>query len=164
MKRIIRLTESDLTRIVKRVISEQDDDIVDNNLPVLMLLRAYFNGKYHPKFIKRRDRSPGKEIVVWEENIPREGKDWRLAVFLPPNIEKINLSFETSNERLYEDVKKIFEGMSSNKTTFGNAGKYFVKTSREYDPKNEHGVASGFDSLIKDTLNVCINFVDDSVG
>ena len=33
MKKIVRLTESDLTRIVKRVLKEQSDDRFDNELP-----------------------------------------------------------------------------------------------------------------------------------
>lgn len=35
MKRIIRLTENDLTRIVRRVIKEQEENPVDNQAPVL---------------------------------------------------------------------------------------------------------------------------------
>lgn len=67
MKRIIRLTESDLTRIVKRVIKENEDEYVD--------LEPFGDTKEPIEFDYRRERVKEKKI--------------RPLVFDDPNYEKL---------------------------------------------------------------------------
>ena len=66
MKKVIKLTESDLTRIIKRVISEQNDQYDPD--------RLYKLGST----IRRIERSPNKFIHKYVKKLPKlkkEGSD-----------------------------------------------------------------------------------------
>ena len=71
MKRIIRLTESDLTRIVRRVIRESEDDWSDDEEMEYQdikskgpYLKAFDNdiSKWEPEFEKWRDEPRHREL------------------------------------------------------------------------------------------------------
>ena len=80
MKRIIRLTESDLTRIVKRVLKENEEEYLD--------LDSVSGGKNTIEFDFRRERS--KEIKV------------RRLVSDDPNYEKLVAS--TNRVQPFKDI------------------------------------------------------------
>ena len=80
MKKVIRLTESDLVRIVKRVVSEQDNEKMDlglstfNTVIVPKLINAGFKQKptnnqvisyVHPKGVTFFYDKNGKQYVVY---------------------------------------------------------------------------------------------------
>ena len=109
MKKVVRLTESDLIRIVKRVINESDeyDMIKFNNDDYLLGGNSFFSGE-RPKVQSRLERAKQQlQIAILElNNLPngltRDEKE-ESSVFLKSYIES---AFETvgNNE---EDIQEL---------------------------------------------------------
>ena len=84
MKKIIRLTESDLTRIVRRVIMEQTADDLENRLAVLYLMKSkkldkksaedyLFNKGNYESFLQQP--STTEVYMDWLESVGLERED-----------------------------------------------------------------------------------------
>ena len=104
MKRIIRLTESDLTRIVRRVIRESEDDWSDDEEMEYQdikskgpYLKAFDNdiSKWEPEFEKWRDEPRHRELS--------RKRQLNSIKNLPPPREKGPWSDDEEME--YQDIK-----------------------------------------------------------
>ena len=155
MKKVIRLTESDLARIVKRVISEQKE--------VQTLMKNCLDKKYYPDYILKSS-STGQKFVTWGENEKSvfQKKDWNLTIYFnegtpeikspkttPPSILMV---FNTDDSMISDIVKKKFDGAVSNNTTKNGNN---VTTSRVYSSKNEQAVSIMFKKFIDEILSLC---------
>lgn len=152
MKKIIRLTESDLARIVKRVISEQNE--------VQTLMKNCLDKKYYPNYILKSS-SAGPKFVTWGEKNILTQKDWELTIYfnegtkltsskaVPPSI---RMTFNCDDPMISDIVNSKFEGAISNNTT---RVENFVITSRVYNPKNEQAVSIMFKKFIDEILSLC---------
>ena len=80
MKRVVRLTENDLTRIVKRVIKEQDEAELDNEIEMMpedadpgvlqsIIDKIEAKGEDIQKFIERKKREGKRWINKLENNL-----------------------------------------------------------------------------------------------
>lgn len=117
MKKVIRLTESELIRIVKRVINESDDyDIIKfNNDDFLLGGNSFFSGE-RPKVQTRLERAKQQlQIAILElNNLPngltRDEKE-ELSVYLKSYIES---AFETvgDNEEYIQELVPICNRLS----------------------------------------------------
>jgi hypothetical protein len=143
MKKIIRLTESDLARIVKRVIKEQTES------PMEKFMEDCLNKKYYPKYILGSS-STEQKFVMWGEDTD---KNWELTVYFNEEISKIALLFSTSDQMAFDIVKNKFTKAVSNKT--GSNGNN-VTTSRVYNSTNEKVVTDMFKTFVNDILRLCV--------
>jgi hypothetical protein len=145
MKKIIRLTESDLARIVKRVIKEQTES------PMEKFMNNCINKKYWANFILNTGSS-GQKYARWGEKT--KYKNWELTIYFNEGTSSILMIFITDEPDIASGVKKKFDNAVSNKTTRnGNV----VTTSRTYDSTNEQAVADSFNVLMKEVIRLCIN-------
>ena len=118
MKKIIRLTESDLIRIVKRVINESDDyDIIKfNNDDYLLGGGSFFSGE-KPKVQTRLERAKLQlQVAILKlthevpSNLSQEEKDeW--SVYLKSFIESV-FDIVGDNEEDIEDLTPISQRLS----------------------------------------------------
>lgn len=99
MKKVIRLTESDLTRIVKRVINEQDMAEIDNEIEMMP-------EDADPGVLQRiidKIESTGEDIEKFIARKRREGKRW---------INKLENNLERKSNKLKYKFKRFMRTMN----------------------------------------------------
>jgi len=143
MKRIIRLTESDLTRIVRRVIMEEESlnldstgSSVSKNWPSILSGLKSFN---NPKVINFKFKGNPMTSLNWGTN-SEQGKDKNWG---------ISLSSDNNFVFLTKDMiqSKVFNSVMGLKPEFNNSNKSYLYTG-DMDFSNPSNVISKIKNVI----------------
>ena len=183
MKKIIRLTESYLTRIVRKVIMEEEDTFMTNNYrSPNFLLHSALKRNVFPEYIVSNPSLT--DFVMWSDEIPREDFYWEVSLQtrdkktydsrMTGDIEsEIELRVNVSQKWYFDKIKPILQGAVSNTTDVYTPEshtdpryKYAIVTSRKftYNEKNPLGGDSKSDAIyitfrdfLSKTLNILSN-------
>jgi len=143
MKKIIRLTESDLTRIIRRVISEDVESSKSEKTPFNILYDAK-GKKIYPRYLKNLGDGT---FVMWgktgEWNVTLKVEDGK---HIGGGMKKstVTIDVETENKADYDYIKSKFNDAVSNYTYNPSKDmyKYRIATERdfEYEPNPTIGI------------------------
>jgi hypothetical protein len=135
MKKVIRLTESDLVRLVKRVIKEQEEDENDKNWTSIVSSLLSTN----PKQIKMKD---GNHSLNWGSH-SAGGYDWGLSIGKTGTF-----TFQSENNVKSKQVSELIQkyGFPIQKTNYNNG----LHTDSYIGFPTDKLI-----TLIKEIINIC---------
>lgn len=124
MKKVIKLTESDLARIVKRVIREQNDQQLQESKEVILTPNVFPPGLYQPFNPTNEDLAKLSELVTWI-NSPNF-KNKKMTVTITAGSSKIPPSQRA------KDFSKISDPKEYNIWLAGERGKTGINWIKQY--------------------------------